>query len=66
MFNNILCEMNIKKLSTGGWATMNVGTLLISSYKCNYTIYFDNQVYSWISKQYPHFYAFYWSLMCNY
>ena len=41
MFYNIFCEMKGKKLSTGG----NGGTVLISSWKCNFSIYLDIQVY---------------------
>ena len=43
-FNNIFCKMNIKKLSTGG-PVGNGGTVLISSWKCNYSIYLDIKVY---------------------
>ena len=41
MFNNIFCEMNIKKVIH--WNCE--GTILISSWKCNYSIYLDIQVY---------------------
>ena len=46
MFNNIFCEMNIKKgIHWGGVGHKEWGTFLISSYKCNYSIYLDIQVY---------------------
>ena len=64
MFNNIFSEMNIKNvIHWGGDARGNGGTILISSCKCNYSIYLDIQVYY---LQYPLFYAFNWFLMCNY
>ena len=45
MFNNIFCEMNIKKVIHSRRAGGNGGTVLISSWKCNYSIYLDIQVY---------------------
>ena len=45
MFNKKICEMNIKKIIHWGWARGNGGTVLISSWKCNYSIYLDIQVY---------------------
>ena len=47
MFNNIFCEMNIKKIiHWRGGRGGNVGTVLISSWKCiYYSIYLDIQVY---------------------
>ena len=66
MFYNIFGEINIKKFIHWGEAMENGGTILISSLKCSYTIYLDIQVITWISKQYSHFYAFYWFLICNY
>ena len=45
MFNNIFCEMNIKKVIHCGMACGNWGTVLICSWKCNFNIYFDIQVY---------------------
>ena len=42
MFNNIFCEVNIKKGSHWGG---NGGTILISSWKSNFSIYLDIQVY---------------------
>ena len=44
MFNNIFSEMNIKKVIHWG-GRRNGGTVLISSWKCNYSIYFEIQVY---------------------
>ena len=50
MINNIFCEITIKKVihwvkggAQGEWG--NGETVLISSWKCNYSIYFDIQVY---------------------
>ena len=44
MFNNIFCEMNIKKVIH--WVgRVNGGTILIASWKCNFSIYLDIQVY---------------------
>ena len=46
MFNNPFCEKNIKKLSTGlGVCWGNGGTVLILSWKCNFNISLDIQVY---------------------
>ena len=46
MFYNIFSEMKVKKLSTGGGGAWgNVVTILISSWKCDYSIYLDIQVY---------------------
>ena len=42
MFNNIFCEMNIKKVIHWG----DLGRIvIISSWKCNYSIYLDIKVY---------------------
>ena len=68
MFNNIFCEMNIKKV-IHCWG--NGGTVLISSWErisvftwiSRYITWISRYI-TWISKQYPHFYAFYWFLMC--
>ena len=38
--------MNIKKVINWGWASGNGGTVLISSWKYNYSIYLDIQVTS--------------------
>ena len=47
MFKTIIffCEMNCKKLSTGRGLGENGGPVLILSWKCNFTIYLDIQVY---------------------
>ena len=37
--------MKGKKLSTGEWAWGNGGTVQIASWKCNFGIYLDIQVY---------------------
>ena len=42
MFNNILCEMNSKKVIHWGGPG---GTVQIASWKCNFCIYLDIQVY---------------------
>ena len=46
MFNNIFCKMKVKKIihwggGLGEWAR----TVLISSWKCNFSIYLDIKVY---------------------
>ena len=43
--NNIFCEMNIKKVIHSRGARGNGGTILISSWKCNYSNYLDIKVY---------------------
>ena len=44
MFNNIFCEMKGKKvIHWGGGAGGNGGTILITSWKCNFSIYLDIQ-----------------------
>ena len=45
MLNNIFCEMNGKKVIHWGCLGGNGGTVLISSWKCNFTICLDIQVY---------------------
>ena len=45
MFNNIFCEMKGKKVIDWGGPGGNWGTVLISSWKCNFSIYLDIQVY---------------------
>ena len=46
MFNNIFCEMYIKKvIHWGGGAWRNGGTVLISSWKCNFSIHLYIHVY---------------------
>ena len=45
MFNNIFCEMTIKIVfHLRGGGRLNGGTILISSWKCNYSIYLEIQV----------------------
>ena len=44
MFNNIFCEMDIKKVIHLSWGPGgNGGTVLIFSWKCNFAIYLDIQ-----------------------
>ena len=45
MFNNIFCEMKGKKVIHWGGAWGNGGTIQIASWKCNFGIYLDIQVY---------------------
>ena len=45
MFNNIFCEMDIIKRYPLGGGGGNGGTVLISSWKCTYSIYLDIKVY---------------------
>ena len=45
MVTNIFCEMNGKKVIYWGGAWGNGGTVLISSWKCNFGIYLDIQLY---------------------
>ena len=56
--NNFFCEMNIKKVihweSRGEWRNLPNYFTCISKY------------ITWISKQYLHFYSFWWFLICNY
>ena len=52
----------IKKLSTGG-AGVNGGTVLITSWKCNFSIYLDIQVYYLDIQAITTIYAFYWLFM---
>ena len=54
IFNNIFCEMNIKKVIHLGGAVENGGTVLISSGKCNCSIGCPS--ITWVSKQYPPFF----------
>ena len=63
MFNNIFCEMTGKKvIHLGGWG--NGGTVLITSWKCNFSIYLDIQVYYLDNQAITALYAFYWLFMC--
>ena len=45
MFNNIFYDMNIKNVINWGETGGNGGTILISSWKCNFSIYLNIQVY---------------------
>ena len=70
MFNNNFCEIYIKKVTNWGWVRGKRGTILISSWKCNYQYLLDIQVY------YLDIHAIFtlvciifndnWLLMCNY
>ena len=60
MFNNIFCEMKGKKVIHWGGPGGNGGTVLISSWKCNFSIYFDFQVYYLDIQAITTLYAFYW------
>ena len=64
MFNNIFSRRILKKLPTGGEG--NGGTVLISSWKWITVFTWISKYITWISKQYPHFYAFYCFLTSNY
>ena len=60
MFNNIFCEMKGKKvIHWGGAAGGNEGTVLITSWKCNFSIYLDIQVYYLDIQAIATLYAFY-------
>ena len=54
MFNDIFCEMKGKKVIHCWW---NGGPVLISSWRCNFSIYLDIQAITTL-------YAFYWLFMC--
>ena len=64
MFNNIFCEMKVKKVNHWGGAGRNGGTVLITSWKCNFSIYLDIQVYYLDIQAITTLYAFYWLFMC--
>ena len=66
MFNNIFCEMNIKVIHWGGGAKVNGGTILISSWKYNYSIYLDIQVYYLDIQAISTLLCLLFFLMCNY
>ena len=57
MFNNIFCEMKIKKV-------IHWGGVLISSWKCNFSIYLDIQVYYLDIQAITTLFPFYWFFMC--
>ena len=60
-FYIFLVRWRVKKLSSGGGAG---GTILIMSWKSNFTIYLDIQVYSLDIQAITTLYAFYWLFMC--
>ena len=74
MFNNIFCEMKGKKvIYWGGGAGGNAETVLITSWKCNFSIYLDIQVYYLDIQVYyldiqaiTTLCAFYWFFMCQF
>ena len=57
MFNNIFCETKSKKVTHWGGPGGNGGPVLISSWRCNFSIYLDIQAITTL-------YAFYWLYMC--
>ena len=64
MFNNIFCEMKGKKVIHWGGAGGNGGTVLITSWKCNFSIYLDIQLYYLDIQAITTLYAFYRLFMC--
>ena len=64
MFKNIFCEMKSKKVIHWGGAGGNGGTVLITSWRCNFSIYMDIQVYYLDIQAITTLYAFYWLFMC--
>ena len=64
MFNTIFCVMGKKVIHLGGGPGGNGRTVLISSWKCNFIIYLDIQVYYFNMQAITRFYAFYWFFMC--
>ena len=67
MFNKIFCEMKGKKVIHWRGAWGNGGTVKIASWKCNFGIYLDIQVYYLDIQAITTllvFYAFYWFFMC--
>ena len=64
MFNNIFCEMKGKKvIHCWGLGGMG-GTVLITSWKCNFNIYLDIQLYYFDIEAITTLYAFYWLFVC--
>ena len=57
MFNNIFCERKGKKVIHWWGAVGNGGPVLITSWKCNFSIYLDIQAITTL-------YAFYWLFLC--
>ena len=62
MINNNFCEMKDKKVIHCG-ALGNGGTVLITSWKCNFSIYLDIQEYYLDIQEITRLYAFYWLFM---
>ena len=69
---HLLCSIifflrwRVKKLSTAG-GLGDGGIVLILSWRCNFSIYMDIQVYYLdIQAITTHFYAFYWFFMCSF
>ena len=56
----------VKKLSIGGGSKGNGRTILISSWKCNFSIYLDIQVYYLDIQAITTLLAFYWLFMCGF
>ena len=64
MFNNIFCKIKSRKVIHWGVARGNRGTVLISSLKCNFSIYLDIQVYYFDIQAITTLLAVYWFFMC--
>ena len=64
MFNNIYGETKTKKVIHWGGRGGNRGPVLISSWRCNFSIYLDIQVYYLDIQAITTLYAFYWLYMC--
>ena len=64
MFNNIFCKIKSKKVIHWGVARGNRGTVLISSSRCNFSIYLDIQVYYLDMQAITTLLAVYWFFMC--
>ena len=65
MSNNIFCKMKGKKVIHWGVAVGNEGTVLITSWKYNFSIYLDIQVYDLDIQEITTLYAFYWLFVCR-
>ena len=64
MFNNIFCETKSKKVIHWDGPGGNGGPVLISSWRCNFSIYLDVQVYYLDIQAITTLYGFYWLYMC--
>ena len=64
MFNNIFCQTKSKKVIHWGGLGGNGGPVLILSWRCNFSIYLDIQVYYLNVQAITTLYAFYWLYMC--